>query len=202
MSPTLPSYLFASRPLWAAIFWGSFVAFNFVGWWAHARERSRAKGESRDRGSYRTLMMASMLGFVGIFAAPAFFPQIGIPLPGETVFAGGAVILWAGILLYVWSVRTLGEFFRTQVQLLEGQKLVTKGPYRILRHPAYLGGILIFTGLGAMTGNAVSTMLAPVVVGLGYAFRIHVEEIALRERFGAAFDEHRKRTWAVIPLIW
>jgi len=33
-------------------------------------------------------------------------------------------------------------------------------------------------------------------------WRIRVEETALRERFGAEFDAHRKRTWAIIPLVW
>ena len=86
--------------------------------------------------------------------------------------------------------------------LLDGQKLVTRGPYRLLRHPAYTGGILVFAGVGLSTGNWISFAAALLAVGLAYAWRIHVEEIALRERFGAEFEAQRRRTWAVIPLLW
>jgi len=43
---------------------------------------------------------------------------------------------------------------------------------------------------------------AVLPVAIAYAWRIRVEETALRERFGAEFDAHRKRTWAIIPLVW
>jgi protein-S-isoprenylcysteine O-methyltransferase len=99
-------------------------------------------------------------------------------------------------------VLTLGAFFRTSVQLLDGQRLVTRGPYRLLRHPAYTGGILVFAGVGLSTGNWISTAVAPLAVAIAYAWRIHVEERALRERFGAEFETHRRRTWAVLPPVW
>ena len=111
-------------------------------------------------------------------------------------------MFWVGLLLYTWAVLTLGAFFRVSVQLLDGQRLVTSGPYRLLRHPAYTGGILIFTGIGLATGNWISVAAATLSVTIAYAWRIHVEEIALRERFGAEFEAQRRRTWAVIPLIW
>jgi len=111
-------------------------------------------------------------------------------------------LLWAGLLLYIWAVLTLGAFFRTSVQLLDGQQLVRRGPYRVLRHPAYTGGILLFAGIGLAAGNWISALVAPLAAVVAYAWRIHVEELALRERFGAAFESHRKRTWAVLPPVW
>jgi len=112
------------------------------------------------------------------------------------------LIYWSGIALYVWCVRTLGTSFRTSVQLLDGQRLVTRGPYRVLRHPAYTGGILIFAGTGLAIGNWLSFAAATLAAVIGYGFRIRVEERALKERFGAEFEANRRRTWAVIPLVW
>ena len=202
MHAVFPDYLFNERASWSIVFWASYAAFFFVSWWAHGRERNAARGDIRDRGSRPLIYALSLIGLVCIFAAPALLPSARIGLPPEAVFATALAMFWAGLLLYTWAVLTLGAFFRVSVQLLDGQRLVTSGPYRLLRHPAYTGGILIFTGIGLATGNWISLAAAALSVTIAYGWRIHVEEIALRERFGAEFETHRRRTWAVIPLIW
>ncbi|MEI9991417.1 MAG: isoprenylcysteine carboxylmethyltransferase family protein [Rhizomicrobium sp.] len=202
MHAVVPDYLFAERPLWSAIYWATFVAFFATTGWVQSRERNAPRGAMRDRGSKAVVYAVSLIGYSGIFAAPSLLPSARIDLPPEPVFATAIALIWIGLLLYIWAVLTLGAFFRTSVQLLDGQRLVRRGPYRLLRHPAYSGGILLFTGLGLATGNWVSTLIAPLSAVIAYAWRIHVEEAALRERFGAEFEAHRRRTWAVIPLIW
>ena len=197
-----PDYLFNARPLWTLVYWASWVAFFFVTSWVARRERSAARGDNRDRGSKALIYFASAIGALCAFFAPCFLPSARIALPPEPVFWTAIAMFWAGVLMYLWAILTLGAFFRTSVQLLEGQRLVTRGPYRLLRHPAYTGGILLFAGIGLATGNWVSALAAPLAVALAYMWRIHVEEIALAERFGAEFEAQRKRTWAVIPLLW
>jgi protein-S-isoprenylcysteine O-methyltransferase Ste14 len=197
-----PVYLFAARLEWAVIFWASFFAFLVVGTWVQNRERGKTPGEMRDRGSKAIIYLASAIGTFLAFALPVWAPLARIALSPEPVFVAAMVLFWAGLLLYVWSVLTLGADFRTAVQLLKGQRLVTRGPYRLLRHPAYTGGILVFAGIGLAGGNWLAAVAAPLAVALGYAWRIHVEEIALREKFGAEFEAHKCRTWTVIPLIW
>lgn len=198
----MPAYLFLERPSWAAIFWGSYFAFFFVTMWVHGRERGKAQGDNRDRGSRAGIYIMSFVGVVLAFAGPSLAPHAQIPLPHAPVFYTAIALFWAGAILYPWSAITLGAFFRTSVQLLDGQRLVTRGPYRILRHPAYTSGMLVFTGIGLAMGNWLSLAGAMLSVGIAYWWRIHVEEKALAERFGAEFEAHRKRTWAVIPLVW
>jgi protein-S-isoprenylcysteine O-methyltransferase len=202
MSAAASTYLFNARPLWSFIFWASFFAFFVVGSWVQNRERGAAPGDNRDGGTKAVIYLGSAIGVAFAFAAPAVWAQARIGLPQEAVFACAMILFWGGLLLYVWSVLTLGAHFRTSVQLLEGQRLVTRGPYRLLRHPAYTGGIMLFSGIGLATGNWIAAVAAPLAVAIAYAWRIHVEEIALREKFGAEFDANRRRTWAVIPLIW
>ena len=111
-------------------------------------------------------------------------------------------VVGAGILLYRWAALTLGAFFRTQVTLLDGQRLVMRGPYRLLRHPAYSGGILVYAGIGLAIGNWLSAIAMPLSLIVAYSRRIRVEEAALRERFGAEFEANHARTWAIIPFVW
>ena len=60
---------------------------------------------------------------------------------------------------------------------------------------------MTFLGFGLMTGNAAAAC-APLVLLLSYFIRIAVEENALKKQFGEAFKLYRKRTWALLPLIW
>ena len=129
-------------------------------------------------------------------------PSARIALPHEAVFIVAMALLWAGILLYRWATLTLGAFFRTQVTLLDGQRLVMRGPYRLLRHPAYSGGILVYAGIGLAIGNWLSAIAMPLSLIVAYGRRIRIEEAALRERFGVEFEANRTRTWAIIPFIW
>jgi protein-S-isoprenylcysteine O-methyltransferase len=195
-------YLFLANPLWTAIFWITYAAFFAVGMWAASRERNMAKGENRDRGSKGVVYIFSFLGMGAAFLLAWYFPTARIALSPLPVFTTGIVLVWTGVALYAWAVQTLGTSFRTSVTLLEGQRLITKGPYRILRHPAYTGGILIFAGIGLAIGNWLSFAAASLAAVIAYGVRIRVEERALRERFGAEFEANRRRTWAVIPLVW
>jgi protein-S-isoprenylcysteine O-methyltransferase len=195
-------YLFAQHWTWAAIFFGSYVLFGFGSSWVFGRERNIARGDVRDRGSKALIIILTFVAIGAALAAPWVMPQARIDLPPQPVFVTAMALFWAGALLYFWAVVTLGRWFRTAVQLLDGQKLIRTGPYRLLRHPAYLGGILLFAGVGLAMGNWLSFAASTLLVALSYVWRVHVEEIALQERFGAEFTAHRKNTWAVIPFLW
>lgn len=202
MAATPPPYPFLAHALWAAVFWTSYIAFFFVTTWAFVRERNAVRGDDRDRGSKQAIMILSFVAAGLAFAGPYIFPAARIALPPAPVFWLAMVLFWAGTILYPWAILTLGAFFRTSVRLLEGQRLITRGPYRYLRHPAYTAGVLVFSGLGLAMGNWFSFGESILMVLLAYAFRIRVEEQALGERFGAEFEAHRRRTWAMIPLVW
>jgi protein-S-isoprenylcysteine O-methyltransferase len=197
-----PAYLFLERPLWTVVFVGSFLAFSFVTSSVHKRERGADQGQDRDGGSRRMIYLLSFLGIGLAFGGPFLIPSARIAFPHEAVFCVAMAVLWAGILLYRWAALTLGAFFRTQVTLLDGQRLVMRGPYRLLRHPAYSGGILVYAGIGLAIGNWLSAIAMPLSLIVAYSRRIRVEEAALRERFGAEFEANHARTWAIIPFVW
>ena len=196
-------YLFRTHVSWQVIFWLSYALIFVMAMWVSRRESREARGEPRDRGSRMLIYLFTFAGVALAFLGPALFPsaKIGVFAP-PAIFAAAIASIWLGMLLYVWAVLTLGRFFRTSVQLVDGQRLVMSGPYRVLRHPAYAGGVLIFSGVGLAMGNWVSFLAAGLATFLGYVFRIHIEELALAERFGAEFEARKKRTWAIVPFVW
>jgi protein-S-isoprenylcysteine O-methyltransferase Ste14 len=192
----------SQNSVWIWLLVASYVAFFCVSSWAHQRERKGAQGADRDRGSKPLIYLLSFAGAGGAFAMPGLVPAARIALPSDAIFAAAIGLMWSGILLYAWAIQTLGAFFRTSVTLLDGQKLITRGPYRVVRHPAYTGGILLFAGIGLSSGNWAGLAVSTLAVSLAYAWRIHVEEKALLERFGAEFEARRRNVSAVIPFIW
>jgi protein-S-isoprenylcysteine O-methyltransferase Ste14 len=116
-----------------------------------------------------------------------------------------AVVLGiAGAMLVVKSVRTLGREWSLTARVLEGHRLVTSGPYAIVRNPIYTG----MWGLQLATAIAFSSWIwwgllpiAAAIYYLGTLIRVRREEKLLREEFGAEFDEYARRVPAIISWL-
>jgi protein-S-isoprenylcysteine O-methyltransferase Ste14 len=112
------------------------------------------------------------------------------------------------MLLAAWSVwfcstaiRTLGEQWSLAARVVEGHKLVTEGPYSIVRNPIYTGmfGMLLATGLAV--SHWIGLVVAIVVFAIGTFIRVRSEERLLREMFGPEFDTYARKVPAVIPFL-
>jgi len=91
---------------------------------------------------------------------------------GLAVFAAGKALKW-------WAILTLGPFWTFRVVVVPGAALVSRGPYRFLRHPNYVGVVLELAGAALMTGAAVSGPAAIVLFLMLLKRRVSVEEQAL-----------------------
>jgi protein-S-isoprenylcysteine O-methyltransferase Ste14 len=106
------------------------------------------------------------------------------------------------MLLRWWSVRTLGAFFTVTVTVGDDQPLISTGPYRMVRHPAYTGLLLTFVGLGAALGDVAALLVMVCGTGAGLAYRIRVEERALATTFGARWEAFASDRARLVPGIW
>jgi protein-S-isoprenylcysteine O-methyltransferase Ste14 len=168
--------------------------------WLIARERRDASAVFQDRGSRTFLIVSLGIAVVfGIFTIPHVLPRFTIHSKAVVI---GVALVWAGIAFRLWAIQTLGRFFNTRVVVRQEHRLITIGPYRYLRNPAYTGLIMIFLGFGVAIGNWISLITLLVFGCLPFIWRIAVEDRALAERFGHAYDEYRRKTWSLIPLIW
>jgi protein-S-isoprenylcysteine O-methyltransferase Ste14 len=99
----------------------------------------------------------------------------------------------------VW---TLGASFRTSVEVDADQPVVTRGPYRCVRHPSYTGLLLIVVGLG-LAGHTWPGLVVCVLFPLSAMLqRIHVEETELVEVIGVPYLAYRLHTKRLIPGLW
>lgn len=136
-----------------------------------------------------------------LYLAPSLFPaaQIGHPARAFTI---GMVILTTGVALRLWSFWTLGHYFTFTVKVSPTQPVVTAGPYRLLRHPSYAGGLLAMLGFGVLYGNWVTFALITVLWLLIILWRIRIEERALLAALGDKYRNYAARRKRLIPHIW
>jgi protein-S-isoprenylcysteine O-methyltransferase Ste14 len=168
---------------------------------AYASRLRRDDARSGDRGSLLAIIL-----FIGGGYALAFglWTQNRAPPPhlGTWALWAGAAVSLSGMALRLWSVATLGQYFTYTVKVSPDQKVVEAGPYRLLRHPSYTGGLLVAVGIGISLRYA----WAPAILGLtnlvGYLIRIAVEEKALAEGIGEPYRAYMRRTRRLVPFVW
>ena len=163
----------------------------------------RAKGDQDIVSDVKSLRM--IWKTIGIGIGVTFLSKWLLPHPvfaGHSFEYGSAAILVAGMALRWFSIYYLGKEFNVNVALIEGHRLVTNGPYRRIRHPAYTGLLLIFLGLGIHSNHIVGILALSLPVFWAIRNRVSIEERAMEAFFGVEFTEYRRRTRKLIPYVY
>ncbi len=123
------------------------------------------------------------------------------PLERLACLASGALVYFPGIAFLLWARLTLGKMYFVSTsfgaQLYADHKLVTRGPFAILRHPMYLG--LIAAALGSLLLYQTWTALAYAVFAPFVLLRARREEQALAAEFGEEWQDYCRRVPAFFP---
>jgi protein-S-isoprenylcysteine O-methyltransferase Ste14 len=112
----------------------------------------------------------------------------------EALFASSAVVT-LGTLWTIWSLAFLGRCFGL---FPEARGLVTRGPYRWVRHPVYVGEITSAVGLLLAKPHVLIVLIFAVFVALQY-WRTVYEEQALSAAFSEEYATYAKRVSRLIP---
>ncbi|MGB7547625.1 MAG: isoprenylcysteine carboxylmethyltransferase family protein [Terracidiphilus sp.] len=105
-----------------------------------------------------------------------------------------------GYLLCAWVMK-VNRFASSTIQVDPGQKVVSTGPYRLVRHPLYLGSLVLFSFAPLALGSYIAL---PAFLALSpfYVFRLLNEEKVLREQL-PGYSEYCLRTrFRLIPYVW
>jgi methyltransferase len=100
-----------------------------------------------------------------------------------TAFIGATVFVLAKGLKY-WCIATLGGRWTFRVLVPPGSQLTRSGPYRLVRHPNYIGVAGELVGFGTLAQAPVAAIVSLIVFGVLLVARIRVEERALGLRSG------------------
>lgn len=183
--------------MWAAIIYGIFeIAYGI---------RSRiglSKNNNKDKGSYLLIVLSMVLGFVVSFQI--YYREIAGQIFRNSIYplTAGALIFVIGIIIRVIAIFTLKNQFTVSITIFEEHKMIDSGIYHYVRHPAYLGQLLIVMGFGITMNNwlCICFMIIPILFALLY--RIHVEEMVLLEKFGSSYMDYMQKTKGLLPFIY
>ncbi len=173
-------------------------------WIAFEIRQSMNRRSGATNSDRRSLLVLQVIAAAGIFIAAAAVrgvPVAALPYSPAAMVVSIALV-WAGIGLRWWSFRTLGRYFTFQVMTSPDQPVITTGPYRFLRHPSYLGILLILGGLGVSYGNWLILAAITLIPLIGFINRIRVEEAALATALGSAYVTYAAGRKRLIPFVW
>jgi protein-S-isoprenylcysteine O-methyltransferase len=175
--------------------------YGFFELFMNLRNKNKSKvTRSGDKGSIWLLYILITLGYALSFAIGA--TKIGRMPYWNTFFAIGAVLVVLGLVIRIVSIMTLRQYFTYSVAKVEGHQLIETGLYKNIRHPGYLGQLMIFLGLSISLSNWLSILLMMIPVVIGYIYRIRVEEKFMADQLGEIYLNYQRRTKRIIPLIY
>jgi protein-S-isoprenylcysteine O-methyltransferase Ste14 len=192
----------SSAQIYWIVFNGVIVLWmSFAGGFLALKKPPRAPEQKRDRTSlYGIGLQGVGYGLVWSVRRPVGGPIVPLSRPLELALAAATLILGAlSVWITVAAVRTLGKQWSYQARIVEGHRLVTEGPYCIVRNPIYSGmlGMLVATALA--NSHWIGLLAAVIVFWIGARIRIRSEEKLLREAFGADFNAYARRVPALVP---
>jgi len=138
------------------------------------------------------VLVASLAGAVVLERALGRFAFRPAPALAGLVLAAG------GVGLHGWARRTLGPMWSGVVQVRAQHVLVERGPYRLVRHPIYLAGLLLAAGSFLAHPSPASVCLG-AGFALGVVLKAWLEERALRGALGESYARYAARVPALIP---
>ena len=161
----------------------------------------RGAGKVQDRGSMLLLWITIFASITAARFARALVPAARIPHADWLKPLGLAVFL-SGFLLRLAAILNLGRAFSVNVAIRAEQTVQTTGLYRIVRHPSYLGLLIIFLGIGLETRSWLSLIILLVPFTAALLYRIRVEESALLAHFGEDYATYAAKTSRLLPGIY
>ena len=112
----------------------------------------------------------------------------------------GTIILLTGITLATVSwIRLLKEGVKPYTS--QPSRLITEGPYKIVRHPQYLALIIIFIGISVARGAIISIYLIPFIVIFHWVEALLEEKFVLEKEFPRKYKKYRQNTGMLLPKL-
>lgn len=164
--------------------------------------QSRGRADKLVARQQLTIVLMQLLGIATILVAPWSDRHDLVALPNVNALrVAGVVVYGLGMILTSWAQVALGPQFSTAVTIQDGHELVSRGPFRVVRHPRYLGVILFHVGYALVFRSTLALVLSGGVA-LTLLWRIHDEDDLLRRELGAAWDSYARRTARLIPFVY
>jgi protein-S-isoprenylcysteine O-methyltransferase Ste14 len=148
----------------------------------------------------RKIIAVSYLYFLAAFILPGLDVRFGWSNVPPLVSILANCLVFAGYMTFVW-VMTVNSFLSRTVEVDADQRVVTTGPYAIVRHPMYSGITLLYLASPVALGSYWALLPALLIIPILVA-RIRNEEVVLRRDLPGYSAYTQKVKYRLLPGIW
>jgi protein-S-isoprenylcysteine O-methyltransferase Ste14 len=187
---------------WGYLFiFGASVSLIFVYLYKHdpgllERRLNRAEKEKSQQGIQRYIFIA----YMAVFILPALDHRWAwSDVPWLIVITGDVLVALGNLIIFLALKEN--SFAAATIEVTPDQKVISTGPYAVIRHPMYSGAIVMLLGtplaLGSWWGLLIFILIAGMIV-----WRLHEEEKFLFRSLSGYKDYCQKVRYRLIPFIW
>jgi protein-S-isoprenylcysteine O-methyltransferase Ste14 len=200
-------------PAWTLNYWQAWVfivvfmtAVSIIGLYLSLKdpellERRKKFGPGTEQSpAQKIIMTIAILADLGLFVFCALDHRFGwSPVPAFVSIVGNVlVVLGLFIDLLVFRENSFGG---STIETVEGQNVISTGPYALVRHPMYVGVLVMVIGvplaLGSWWGLAIIALVVPVLM-----WRILDEERLLKQELWGYAEYTQKVHYRLVPYLW
>lgn len=157
---------------------------------------------------YKTTPGLRRYGWAGVWDAALYlnFAAVGYRIvftaqPLTLYEWGGYGLFLLGLGLRICALHELGNLYDLTILIQADHRVVTSGPFSLMRHPLHFGNLLQISGLACFAPGWLG--LPTTLVALGVAGHLNrLEDRILLERLGEAYQTYYRKTWDIIDLIF
>ncbi len=175
----------------------------WVLYWRSSAQNTKATKQSESRGSRLAHLVPLLTGCL-----LAVLPSVPLPILSAEVLPESSAIEWTGVWLVAcglgfsaWARHHLGRNWSGVVTLKEDHELIQTGPYRLVRHPIYMGVLLALVG-STLAHGELRGVLGVAMVAVAMVRKLRIEERFMQERFNNEYDLYKRHTAALIPFVF
>jgi protein-S-isoprenylcysteine O-methyltransferase len=180
-----------------------FVAINAGYFVTESRkQRFAPEGSVRSEKLFPSLGLTLMFGMCVRYASA--FSKIGV-IRGDIrvpLVVLGVILSALGWGMRIWAQSHTGKWFTGEVAVQSDHQVITSGPYRWMRHPAYTGGMLSSIGFALMLSTWLGAILSVAMLVWAYIKRVPREEALLTAQLGDAYRRYMARTKRFVPFLF
>jgi protein-S-isoprenylcysteine O-methyltransferase Ste14 len=164
------------------------------------RRRMRGGPTAEKETSQKIIMSFTSIGFVALLVVSALDHRFGWSSPPAYLTIAADLLILLGLYI-VFLVYRENSFSSATIEVAADQRVISTGPYAVVRHPMYAGGFLYLLAtplaLGSWWGLLAAAGLAPFL-----AWRLLDEELFLKEKLPGYAEYCLRTRWRLIPGVF
>jgi protein-S-isoprenylcysteine O-methyltransferase Ste14 len=164
------------------------------------KRRMRGGPTAEREPAQKVIMLFASLGFIGLLIVPALDHRLGwstLPLPMVTAGHGLVAIGF----YFIFLVYRENTFTSATIEVAESQKVISTGPYSVVRHPMYASAFLYFLGTPFALGSYWG-LLALVFMMSSLIWRLSAEEKFLAKNLPGYTEYQKQIQFRLVPYVW